>query len=71
MKVYSYSQARQNFSSLLDNALKEEVCIKRRSGEVFTIVPQKVKSSPFDIPSIKTDVTINDILSAVKESRGE
>jgi len=47
MKVYSYSQARQNFSSLLDNALKEEVCVKRHSGEVFTIVPKKKKIFPF------------------------
>ncbi|MDR3144804.1 MAG: type II toxin-antitoxin system Phd/YefM family antitoxin, partial [Treponema sp.] len=35
MKVYNYSEARQNFSTVLNTALKEEVIITRRDGSKF------------------------------------
>ena len=30
MKIYNYSDARQNFSSVLNTALREEVIVRRR-----------------------------------------
>ncbi len=33
MKVYTYSEARQKFSSVLDNAKSEDVIIRRRGDE--------------------------------------
>lgn len=38
MKVYTYSEARQRFTEVLNIAREEEVIIKRRDGETFTIV---------------------------------
>jgi len=35
MKVFTYSEARQKFSKVLDIARSEEVIIKRRRGETF------------------------------------
>jgi prevent-host-death family protein len=69
MKVYTYSEARQRFAEVLNIARKEEVIIKRRGGETFTIVFKKTPKSPFDIPGIKTKATTKDILEAIKYSR--
>jgi prevent-host-death family protein len=69
MKVYTYSEARQRFAEILNIAREEEVMIKRRGGETFTIVFKKTQKSPFDIPGIKTKATTKDILEAIRDSR--
>ena len=69
MKVYTYSEARQKFSAVLDIAKSEEVLIKRRGGETFKIIFTKSPKSPFDVTGIKTKATTEDILEAVRESR--
>jgi prevent-host-death family protein len=69
MKVYTYSEARQRFSEVLNIARTEEVIIKRRGGESFSIIYKKSPKSPFDVPGIKTRATTKDILDAIKESR--
>ena len=69
MKVYTYSEARQKLSKVLDIARSEEVIIKRRGGETFTLVFKKSPKSPFDVPGIKTKATTKDIIDAVRESR--
>lgn len=70
MKVFTYSEARQNFSKLLSMAQTEEVEIRRKDGSVF-ILKSKVskKGSPFDVPGVTANVTSKDILDAVSESR--
>ena len=69
MKVYTYSEARQRLTEVLNIARTEEVVIKRRGGESFSIIFKKSPKSPFDVPGIKTAATTNDILEAIKESR--
>jgi len=69
MKVYTYSEARQQLSKVLDIARKEEVIIKRRGGEVFSLVFKKIPKSPFDVSGVNTSATTKDILEAVRESR--
>lgn len=69
MKVYTYSEARQRLADVLNNARSEEVIIKRRGGETFSIIFRKNKKSPFDVPGINTKATTKDILAAVGESR--
>lgn len=69
MKVYTYSEARQKFSMVLDIARSEDVIIKRRGGETFKIIFAKSQKSPFDVAGLKTKATTGDILDAVKESR--
>ncbi len=68
-KVYTYSEARQKLSAVLDIAKTEEVIIKRRGGESFKIVFSKPPKSPFDVAGVKTKATTKDINDAVKESR--
>ena len=69
MKVYTYSQARQHLSEVLDTARTEEVLIRRRGGETFSLSYKRDAKSPFDVPGIKTRATTEDILNAVRESR--
>ncbi|SLM32716.1 conserved hypothetical protein. Homology with gene E1YMN7 of Desulfobacterium sp [Desulfamplus magnetovallimortis] len=70
MKVFTYSEARQKLSTVLDLARSEEVIIKRRGGEVFKVMFKKATpSSPFDVPGVKTNATTKDILDAVHDSR--
>ncbi len=70
MRVYTYSEARQRLSEVLDIARGgEEVVIKRRGGETFSVKVKTSPKSPFDIPGIETNVTTADILDAIKESR--
>ncbi len=70
MKVFTYSEARQNLSKLLNIAQKEEVEIRRRDGTTFSLVSKiKKGKSPFDVSGIKTKATTKDILNAVRESR--
>jgi len=74
MKVFEYSQARQNFATVLNTALKEEVIISRKDGSKFRLVSmqenkKKGKSPLEDIKAIKANVSMDDILDAIRESR--
>lgn len=70
MKVFTYSEARQNLAKLLNIALNEEVEILRKDGTRFSLTSKKTKTrSPFDVPGITTKATTQDILNAIKESR--
>lgn len=69
MKVFTYSEARKRFTEVLNIAREQEVIVKRRGGETFTIVLKKTQKSPFDITGIKTKATTKDILEAIKDSR--
>ncbi|MGB7413703.1 MAG: hypothetical protein WA902_05810, partial [Thermosynechococcaceae cyanobacterium] len=69
MKVYSYSQARQNLSDLLNQAQHEEVLIRRRDGSTFSVIAKLSPHSPFDIQGKQTQAVTPDILQAVRDSR--
>lgn len=70
MKVFTYSEARQNLSKLLILAQKEEIEIRRKDGSTFSLRSKRIQSkSPFDQPGIKTSATTSDVLDAIKESR--
>jgi PHD/YefM family antitoxin component YafN of YafNO toxin-antitoxin module len=70
MIVFTYSEARQKLSSVLDLASKQgQVMIKRRDGRLFALLPNTAKQSPLDIKGIKTTANTQDIIDAVRESR--
>jgi hypothetical protein len=70
MKVYTYSQARQKLSTILEESKEEEVVIQRRKGDMFSIVPKTSRRrSPFDVPGVRTNITKKEILEAIRESR--
>jgi len=71
MKIYTYSQARQNLAKILNQSNDEEVLIRRRGGDSFVIIPKPREGSPFDVPGIQTKASTADVLAAVKESRSK
>ena len=69
MKVYTYSEARQNLSKVLNESRSEDVLVRRRGGGVFRISLELQTGSPFDVEGVKTKATTSDILRAVREVR--
>ncbi|MGC8551648.1 MAG: prevent-host-death protein [Phycisphaerae bacterium] len=69
MKVYTYSQARQQFARVLNTARHQTVLVRRRGGEVFQISPHRTGASPLDVKPVRTKATTRDILSAIHAGR--
>ena len=72
MLVMTYSDARQNFASVLDKSETDgAVFVKRADGSLFRISPEQKEKSPFE--GIKTlfDLQHNDIMQALRETREE
>ena len=71
MRVYNYSEARQNFASVLNLALKEEVIIARKDGSKFKVIPisEKETLSPFNVEGIDCNIKTNEILDIIRENR--
>ena len=70
MNVYTYSEARQKLSSVLDSAKRSgKVLIRRKDGSVFSLTPETQPRSPLDVTGIKTDISTQEIVSFVRESR--
>jgi antitoxin (DNA-binding transcriptional repressor) of toxin-antitoxin stability system len=70
MNVYTYSEARQRLSSVLDSAKQSgKVLIRRKDGTIFSLSPELQSQSPLDIKGIKTDITTKEIVSFIRESR--
>ncbi len=70
MQVYSYSEARQKFATLLKQAESTgKVIIRRKDGRTFALVPEKSAFSPLDVPRIKAKVTTKEIVDIVRAGR--
>jgi antitoxin Phd len=71
MKSYTYSEARGNFATVLEEAEREgAVEIRRRDGTVFRIVPaRKSKASPLDVKGVKLGMSTSDLVTIVREGR--
>jgi len=71
MQVYTYSEARQKLSSVLDKAeVSGKVLIRRKDGRTFSLSPERTEKSPLDVPSIKAGVTTDELVSLVRKERG-
>lgn len=72
MKQYSYSEARQHLTAIMDQAQRDGgVRIQRRDGQIFILIPESHPVSPLDIEGITPASPINreDILLSISESR--
>ncbi|GAB6163408.1 hypothetical protein JCM12298_25680 [Desulfothermus naphthae] len=68
--LYTYSEARQKFAKILEQAASEgEVLVKRKDGQVFIIKPFIEKRSPLDVPGINLGVSTSEIVDIIRESR--
>ncbi|MFL5803838.1 MAG: type II toxin-antitoxin system Phd/YefM family antitoxin [Roseiflexaceae bacterium] len=72
MKSYTFSEARQHFAAILEQARRDgAVRIQRRDGQSFVLTPEPHKASPLDIPGVQLSrpLTRKDILESIQESR--
>lgn len=70
MRVYTYSEARQNLASLLETAQREgAVRIRRRDGQSFVLQPESSEASPLDVEGVDLGVTTDEIVSMIREGR--
>ena len=71
MQIYTYSEARQKLSGVLDKAESTgKVIIRRKDGRTFALTPEQVPDSPLDVPSIKTTVSTKELVRIVRRERG-
>ena len=70
MKVYTYSEARQNLASLLDTAQRDgAVKIRRRDGRMYVLTPEPSGGSPMDVEAVDLGFTSREIVDIVREGR--
>jgi hypothetical protein len=66
MKTYNYQEVQQDYSLILKTALKEDVFIRRKNR--VSTNKQKNKS-PFEVAGINTNITKQEIIDFVNETR--
>jgi PHD/YefM family antitoxin component YafN of YafNO toxin-antitoxin module len=70
MTTYTFSEARQKLSSVLDKAKEDgEVLVRRKDGSVFVIRPVSLSGSPLDVEGLQLDLTAQEIVDIVRETR--
>jgi hypothetical protein len=70
MQVFTYSEARQKLAMILDQAENTgKVLIRRKDGRTFALVPEKIVSSPLDVPSIRAKISTKEIVDIIREGR--
>jgi len=71
MRVYNYLEAQQDLSAVLNTALKQDVIVRKQNGQRFKIVPMKenINQSPFDVLGINTNITTEELVETLKQSR--
>lgn len=70
MQVYTYSEARQKLSIVLEQAENTgKVLIRRKDGRTFALIPEKLATSPLDVPTIKANITTKELVDIIREGR--
>jgi len=70
MKVYSYSQARQQLAAVLDCAEQDgQVKITHRDGRSFVLQPESSSHSPLAVKGVELNLSNSEIVNAVHEGR--
>lgn len=70
MQVYTYSEARQKLAAVLEQAENTgKVLIRRKDGQTFALIPERIASSPLDVPTINANISTQEIVDIVPEGR--
>ncbi len=70
MREYSFTEARQHFASILEEAKKEGVvCIKKRDGQAFYLTPATPKKSPLDVEGVDLGLSSAEIVELLRKGR--
>jgi len=70
MLIYSYSDAQQNFTEILNKVKEEhEVLIQEENGACFVIKLLLKKKTDYNLPSIDLDLSRDEIVNFIRETR--
>jgi len=70
MKVYSYSQARQQLAAVLDCAEQDgQVKITHRDGRSFVLQPEPSSHSPLAVKGVDLNLSSAEIVRYVSKGR--
>ena len=70
MRVFSSSEARQNFASVLETARRDgAVRIRRKDGRSFVLQPETSGASPLDVEGVDLGVSGAEIVEMIREGR--
>jgi hypothetical protein len=70
MRIYTCSRARQKLAEILEESKNEEVVIRRRKGDMSSIVPKSLRRrSLLDVPGLRKGISRKEIPEAIRESR--
>lgn len=70
MRVYTYSEARQRFASILEEAQRAgSVRIRRKDGQVFVLRPERSGDSPLNVKGVNLELSRDEIVALVREGR--
>ena len=73
MLVFDISDFAQNATKVFDAALTNEVIVNNKNGKSYKILPindEKTGKSPLeDVPYITADITTQEIVGLIRESR--
>jgi hypothetical protein len=70
MQVYTCSESRQKLAVVLNQAEGTgKVLIRRKHGRTFALIPERIATSPLDVPSIKTKMTTKEVVDIIREGR--
>ena len=70
MTIYTFSEARQKFASILNQAQVEgEVLIQRKDGSSFIVKPIKKITSPLNVKGVDVKISKDEIIDILKEVR--
>ena len=70
MEIYSYSEARRKLSKVLDEAeVTGKVLIRRKDGRTYALVPERPAGSPLDVPSVRANISTEEIVSLIRSGR--
>lgn len=72
MRMFTYSEAVQDLSSLLEIAQRDgSVGIRHKDGKSYKLQPMALKGSPLDVGSVDIDITTEEIVQIIREGRGD
>lgn len=70
MRTYTYSEARQQFAAVLDQAKRDgAVCIRRQDGSAFVLQPMLTSASPLDVPCVKSRLARGELVELLRGER--
>ena len=70
MQIDTDAEAGQKPDVVVDQAENSgKVLIRRKDGRIFALTPENIATSPLDVPTIKAQISMEEIVDCIREGR--